>query len=508
MALLLDQLRSLRSTYWFVPSIMAVAAILLSILTLAIDVWLGSVWVTDSAWAYTNKPEGARAVLSTVAGSMITVAGVTFSMTIAAVSYAAASIGPRLMSNFMRDRGNQITLGVFISTFLYCLLILRTVRSGDVETTEASIDAFVPQISLMVTLLLTLASVGVLIYFIHHVPESINVSHITARVGREFVSMADHLFPNHFGAPGALPPEVPDELPTAFNREAASVYANRSGYLREIDQTNMLRLAAGEDLIIRIDRRPGEFISAGQVLARVWPPHRLDESDGSPPHADPDSDACDTDAAAEEASDRDASEVSLITDLVEGLSGRVGGGGSIASRCRSFFATGNERSHHQNLLFLVDELVEIAARAVSPGINDPFTAMTAIDWLQTGLLTLGRRADLSPYRYDQPDGDGHPGPASRLRIIARPVSFGSALASCFDQLTPYAAADRNAALRLMGMAEELAGSVEDPERRASVLHHAKNLHVATGELLSLAADRRAMEVAYRDVVAAAEGRGA
>lgn len=507
MALLLDQLRSLRATYWFIPSVMAVGAILLSIITLAMDAWLGSVWITHDAWAYTNKPEGARAVLSTVAGSMITVAGVTFSMTIAAVSYAASSIGPRLMSNFMRDRGNQVTLGVFISTFIYCLLILRTVRSGNADDADVEIAAFVPQISLMVTLVLTLASVGVLIYFIHHVPESINVSNITARVGREFVSMADDLFPTHFGSPGrdAGPPagNEAEELPEGFNEKAAPVRANRSGYLREIDENGLMKLAREEDLILRIDRRPGDFISAGQVLARVWPPDRLDGG-GDPPavHA-PNADETDAGGQLHDDADRDASDISLMTDVVEGLTGWVGTHDDIASSCRTLFATGNERSHHQNLLFLIDELVEIAARAVSPGINDPFTAMTAIDWLQTGLLTLGRRADLSPFRYDDSADAADAAGAGPLRIVARPVTFGTALACCFDQLTPYAAADRNAALRLMGMARELVESLDDPARRASVVHHARNLQEATDQTLPLANDRATLARAYAEVVAAA-----
>ena len=511
-ALLLDHLRSLRATYWFIPTIMAFAAILLSFFTLALDAWVGQGWKTDSVWMYTYKPEGARAVLATVAGSMITVAGVTFSMTIAAVSYAAGSIGPRLMSNFMRDRGNQITLGVFIATFIYCLLILRAVRTGGAQDAGAGVDAFVPQISLSITLILTMASVGVLIYFIHHVPESINVSNITARVGRELVSMVDDLFPEHLGSAAknvdsrpAVGTAEPHGLPEGFDEMAAPIRANRSGYLREIDEKGLMKLACDEDVILRIDRRPGDFISAGQVLIRVWPPDRLDPPAEPPTRRASVEKAEDTDEEREDDTDRDASDVSRVTDMVEGLTGWHGNEGELAVRCRTLFATGNERSHHQNLLFLIDELVEIAARAVSPGINDPFTAMTAIDWLQSGLLTLGRRADLSRYRYDDPDepctGDPTRTPAP-LRIVVRPVTFGTALACCFDQLTPYAAADRNAALRLMGLARELAESLDEPTRRASVMHHARLLKEAVEQSLTLTEDRATLARAYAEVEAA------
>ena len=518
MALLLDHLRSLRATYWFIPTLMAFAAILLSFLTLALDAWVGQGWRTDSVWVYTYKPEGARAVLSTVAGSMITVAGVTFSMTIAAVSYAAGSIGPRLMSNFMRDRGNQITLGVFIATFIYCLLVLRAVRSEGAGDAGVGVDAFVPQISLSITLALTMASVGVLIYFIHHVPESINVSNITARVGREFVSMVDDLFPEHLGSSNAeidsrpaVGTDEPHGLPEGFNDAAAPIRANRSGYLREIDEKGLMKLACDEDLILRLDRRPGDFISAGQVLIRVWPPDRL-EPPAKPParpvsreEADAENEPETENEGREDDTDRDARDVSRVTDMVEGLTGWHGDEDDLVVRCRTLFATGNERSHHQNLLFLIDELVEIAARAVSPGINDPFTAMTAIDWLQSGLLTLGRRADLSPYRYDDPDGPGNRDPTrtpAPLRIVVRPVTFGTALACCFDQLTPYAAADRNAALRLMGLARELAESLDEPTRRASVMHHARLLKEAAEQALPLKEDRATLARAYAAVEAA------
>ena len=128
---------------------MADLAIVASLVTLWIDAKVGSKAFAGHLWAYTSQPDGARAVLSTVAGSMITVAGVTFSMTIASVSYAAGQLGPRLMTNFMRDRGNQYTLGTFIATFLYSLMVLRTVRDGSDEGASFEVAAFVPQVSIL-----------------------------------------------------------------------------------------------------------------------------------------------------------------------------------------------------------------------------------------------------------------------------------------------------------------------------------------------------------------------
>ena len=119
---------SIRQSYWFIPMLMTLGAVVMSIVMVALDRIEGITWLDRIPWLYANQPSGARALLQTIAGSMITVAGVTFSITIAAVANSSAQFGPRLMTNFMNDRGNQITFGTFVATFLYCLLVLRTVR--------------------------------------------------------------------------------------------------------------------------------------------------------------------------------------------------------------------------------------------------------------------------------------------------------------------------------------------------------------------------------------------
>lgn len=132
---LLKMLETIRSSYWFIPTIMAVMAVITGIGMVFLDVRLGTDWLKEFGWYQSNTPDGAREVLSTIASSAITVAGVVFSITIVAVSFAAGQYGPRVLGNFMRDRGNQITLGTFIATFLYCILVLRTIRG---ETTTRS----------------------------------------------------------------------------------------------------------------------------------------------------------------------------------------------------------------------------------------------------------------------------------------------------------------------------------------------------------------------------------
>ncbi len=176
-------LDGIRASFWFVPTLMSVVAVALAFVLTGFDSQFGAAWLRDVGWLYANKPEGARVLLSTVASSMITVAGVTFSMTTLAVSFASGNIGPRVLSNFMRDRGNHVTLGTFIATFLYCIFVLRTIRAEN-EVDNQIYEPFVPHTAILGALILTAASVAVLIYFIHHVPESIHMSNVVANIGR------------------------------------------------------------------------------------------------------------------------------------------------------------------------------------------------------------------------------------------------------------------------------------------------------------------------------------
>jgi uncharacterized membrane protein len=193
----------LRGSYWFLPTVMALAAVLLAGGMVFLDTYEGSEWMDGLPWLYAARPDGARQVLSAISGSMITVAGTVFSVTIAAVVYASGQYGPRLLSNFMSDRGNQVTLGTFIATFVYCLLVLRTIRS----TGEAGAGAgFVPTLALLVGVALALCSISVLIFFIHHVPSQLHINVVIEDVGDKLLKEIDNRFPRFIGAPGLTTP--------------------------------------------------------------------------------------------------------------------------------------------------------------------------------------------------------------------------------------------------------------------------------------------------------------
>lgn len=397
------RLREIRSSYWFIPSVMALLAVLLGALMIWVDVRLGSGWIRGLSWYQQIRVDGAREVLSTIAGSMVTVAGVVFSITIVALSYASSQYGPRVLTNFMSDRGNTITLGTFIATFLYCLMVLRTIRGGDEE--------FVPQYAVIVAMLLAVCSIGVLIYFIHHVPQSIHINNVVARIGEQLVGDMKSRFPNMLGqsahrqhdeAPKLEPGDIPLVVPAAA-----------TGYIQSIDAGALMTLACEADVLIRLRYRPGDFVMDGRGLAEVTPADRWGEE--------------------------------RTHDL------------------QDCFTVGNKRTPEHDLMFLVSELVEIAARALSPGVNDPVTAITCLDWLGAGGTEFATREMPSPVRLDE---------QGRPRLIAKPDSFGYFIAQGFGRLRAYAAADAMAGLHWLRVLGEVAASCRTPDQIGALLREA------------------------------------
>ncbi|MBA2661183.1 MAG: DUF2254 domain-containing protein [Bradymonadaceae bacterium] len=424
---------ALRAGYWFIPSLMTVFAIGLSFFTIAMDRYYGPQWLEQFGWIEPNKPDGARELLSTVAGSMITVAGVTFSITIASISLASQQFGPRLLTNFMRDRGNQVVLGTFVATFLYCLLVLRTIFDGED-------DFFVPQISVSVALVLTLANLGVLIYFIHHITESLQAATVISNVGAQIHRRIERMFPTRIGhgqGCQAGPQITHDELKARLDAQARQAFALQGGYVQTVDAEGLVRLAKSCDVVIELLRRPGDFVIVGDSLARIWPPQRLDEA--------------------------------------------------LERRLNRLIALNWQRTPNQDILYLINELVEMSARALSTGINDPFTVISCVDRLAAAFVDLMQREWPSPARFDD---------KNTLRVIAYPVSFEDFAEAAFGQLRPYVSTDRNAALHLLTVLCHIASRTDSTVQRDTLLLHAERLAEACGEGLALEDSRREVRDAH------------
>jgi len=416
---------------------MVVGAVVLSLLTLAADKAAAREGVDlNPAWTFTRGPEGSRALLATVAGSMLTIAGLCFSITIVALQQASTQFGPRLLYNFMRDRGNQVVLGTFIAAFTYCLLVLRTVNGTDD-------GRFVPHLSVTAGLLLALAGVGVLIYFVHHAAASLQAEHVIAAVGRDLDRAVERLYPDRLGDG---PPEkvtVTGGLPPGVAADAAPVTAAASEYIRAVDGARLLRATVEHDLLLELIHRPGQFVFHGSPLLRAWPPDR-------------------------------------VTD-------------EVASALRGAFYLGSRRTLIQDIEFAIDQLVEVALRALSPGINDPFTAMACVDRLGAGLCELARRRFPSAFRYD----DG-----GRLRVVAAGVTPAGVADAAFHQIRQAARTSTAVTLRMLDVLAAIGPLTRDTAFREPLLAHAALIYTGSRDGLPAEADRTAARERYQTVLAA------
>ncbi len=260
MKLRLIKLRdSLADSFLFLPALLALLAVGTALGFVALDHAVGGSWEQNIGWVWSGGADGARAVLTVIAGSVMTVVSIVFSLTITTLAQTSSHYGPRVLRNFTSDRGVE-SLGTFIATFVYCLLVLRTVRSVE----ESS---FVPYLSVNVGVLLALASLAVLIFFIHHVSQSIQAENLIADVGQDFQRKLSTLFPERVGE-GSDAEQPPDD---DYWQHAHQLTSKDHGYLERVDDSALMRLAVQHDLQLKLEKRPGEFVSSNTLLARTLP---------------------------------------------------------------------------------------------------------------------------------------------------------------------------------------------------------------------------------------------
>lgn len=381
-----------RDSLWFAPTIAVAIAIVLAVLAVQIPTPQATGELAR-VWVFGGGAAGARSMLSAIAGSLITVTGVVFSVTIVALQLASSQFTPRVLGSFMADRVNQTVLGIFIGTFTYTLLVLRTIRS---EADDRAL--FVPHVAVTLALLLLILSVGALIVYIDHAARSIQASVILHRETRRTLGRVDALFPEHVGYAAREP--VDDEPREAQAADAGTVViAAESGYLQAIHADVLFRSGDAhrdERMTIRMEVSIGAFVFPGKLLATAWPAHIVDEQF----HHD----------------------------------------------VRGAFALGLERTVEQDVEFGLVLIADIALRALSPGINDPTTAMQCIDRLTEIVAALGARQVPSPLRRD---------PGSNVRLLFRSTSFSHALCVAFDQIRLFGAENPAIAARLLESLGEL-----------------------------------------------------
>jgi uncharacterized membrane protein len=361
---------ALRTTFWVVPVVLIVAAGILFVVTYEIDLAAYHHHLRLPWWVRTGSADAGREVLIGIAAAIITTVGVVFSVTILALTLASQQFGPRMMRNFIRDPGNQLTLGVFVATFVYSVLVLgsiTTLPDGD----------FVPHLSITVSESLLLVDVAVLVYFIHHIAKSIQLPEVIAGIARDLDRAIDAEFPVVHQAGekgGAGLAGVSADLVEKLGTQGAEVTAKQSGYLQFVSYSRLVEIAETLDAVIRLDHRPGHFVVAHRRLATVWPAGAADQ---------------------------------------------------VASALEKAHVTGPHRTLTQDPVFAIDQLVEIAIRALSSAVNDTFTALTCIDWLSAGLSEISSRVlDEGVYR----------GRTGKIRLIEFDPSYDRMVNRAFDKI--------------------------------------------------------------------------
>lgn len=378
-------------SFWMIPAVLAVLAAVASEVLVTYSPRIEVVAGGSPVW-FSVGVSGARDILTAISGAMLTVAATTFSITIAVLVLTASNFGPRLVRSFMADRGNQAVLGVFVATFLYCLLTLRTVRSEAVGDS----GTFVPTAAINVALVLAVLCVAVLIWFIHHISNSIQVWTLANSLSHDLEDRVRA----YYSADHTAPDEASTEPPTGTLTH--HVDARDTGYVQHIEAPSMVLLAKGRDAFVDVRCAPGDFVVRDTVLATVHGTYVTDRA----------------------------------SDMI-----------------RAAIVVGPQRTPDQDIAFAVQQLVEMAVRALSPGTNDPYTAVNALDRLSSGLAAAV--AGQPPPRVLR-DGDG----VRRVRL--RRIDATALVDQVFDAIRHYAVDHPVVVLRSVAVAETVGLRAHDP----------------------------------------------
>lgn len=405
----------LKVSFWFAPVIMALVAILLAWAMPWVDVRIRDETLQNSRLVLSGSAAVLRGYLLNMATSVLTTAGVVFTLLTLPLSTVASQYGSRLLRVFLGDRTTQLVLGMFVATFVYCLAAAAAIPPADSQLEG-------PQVTATMGMLLMLATFGSLILLVQHISTMLQAPNIAAAAGANLMQAVRAVItdqvtsgdavkggfearPNSQEGPDILTPEN-----TVTETDGSPVRVGRAGYIQYIDPEHMLTIAREKNLVFRLLRKPGHFVWPGAVVALVWPAGRVDEH----------------------------------------LEGQI----------RHAFRLGNTRTPTQDIEYAVNQLVEMAVRAMSPAINDPFTAMTCLDYIGEGLALFIRQGEKGTHYFDQ---DGH------LRLVLEPLSFDELLGAAFDMLRHASCDNASVLLHMLAVIDVIGQETKPPEARQELL---------------------------------------
>jgi len=412
---------------------MVVLVVGMFIVTLNADLAAAGGRLALPLWVSSGGPDVARQILIAIAAAVITVAGVLFSITILVLQLASQQFGPRMLRNFIRDIGTQISLGAFVATFVYSILALQAVSDPP--------QSFVPHLSTTVAVGLVLVDLGVLIYFIDHVASSIQLTSVVSGIAQDFRTTLAQLQADEWQLVHLRAEEEDFDALTRSAELGDSIAAQESGFLQAVGYKRLVAIATESDAVIRLLHRPGHFVVAGQPLARVIPRQAVGP----------------------------VSRALVRTHLV-----------------------GPNRTLTQDPGFAIDQLVEVALRALSPAVNDTFTALNCIDWLGDCLChAYAQRLPSGIYC----DAEGN------VRVIEPVITHERLLKGATDKIRQAGRGMPAILIRQLEHMQKVMTQVSTPGQREAVLHHASIVLRASEESVSEESDRRDVQAAYERLLA-------
>lgn len=423
-----------RSSLWFVPGVMVMAALAAAIGMIQLSAFVPRELLIRFPRLFGADAQSSRSMLSTIAGSMATIAGVTFSITVVAVAQASSQYTSRILRNFLSDRPSQLMLGMLAGTFVYCLVLIRTIRG------EADL-LFIPGLGVLGAFALAIVSIGYLVYFIHHIAESLQASQVLARVRRETTAVIDRSYPDI---------ATTETAPRRSGSGAEMLQwrwtdARVSGYLQAVDCDALVAWACRHNAVVRLECRVGSFLIEGTPMLATASYETGPADGGSSTDADP-----------------------PLTDA---------------------FTIGAYRTIDNDASFGIQQVVDIANKALSPGINDATTAETAIDTLSAILIRLGARCIEPSVRIV----------GNTERLIAPAHSYQELLGLSLDQLRRNACADAGVSIHLLCAIARVSANTPSLARRSLLAASADLLRDAAINHAAVAADVAAIEAAHARV---------
>lgn len=397
----------LKGTFWFVPVLIIVTSIVLSFGLVYLDSILSLPQKGIGRLLVVNSSDSARVILSTISGAMLGVAGTVFSITLVVLTLASSQFGPSLIKNFMYVRLNQVVLGSYISTYLYCLLVLNAIKDGENYT-------FIPSLSILMAIIIAVSNIVLLIVFIHRIAVSIQADKVISDISDFITKQLPSLF-NEITEETKASEENLNELATiSAYRTCVSVKSPKSGYLQYIDNEALIEMLRKSGSLLDLHYRPGGHLVEGVEIGLLYSDERWEAAQ--------------------------------------------------TQRIFKHLVIGKTKTSQQDLEFSIYQMVEIASRALSPGVNDPFTAITCIDNLTTTMCYLAKAKFPSNYRFDS---------EGNLRIIADAMNFEGVLDAAFNQIRQFSIGNTSVMIRLMEALVTVYGFASEETRKNAVIRHAE-----------------------------------